>query len=158
MKYTSFIKTTLGSIGISEEDGFITNLFFARDKKSEIGEQQTPLLKKAAKEIGEYLAGRRKLFDLPLNAAGTDFQKAVWAVLREIPYGQTRNYKEVAEMIGNPNAARAVGLANNKNPIVIVIPCHRVIGANGKLVGYAAGLDIKEKLLQLEKSHALDIK
>ena len=96
--------------------------------------------------------GKRKEFDLPLLLKGTPFQKQVWEALLNIPFGETRSYKQIAEAIGNPKAVRAVGMANNKNPLLIVVPCHRVIGANGKLVGYAVGLDKKEFLLKLEKS------
>ena len=93
------------------------------------------------------------MFDLPLDPIGTEFQKKVWQALKEIPFGETRSYGEIAKLIGNEKASRAVGMANNKNPIAIIIPCHRVIGANGKLVGYAGGLDLKEKLLKLEKNY-----
>ena len=154
MKHTKFIETALGMIGISEIDGFITELFFAKDTQKTAGGQQTPLLKEAEKQIVEYFSGRREAFDLPLAAEGTAFQKIIWEALRKIPYGETRSYKQVAEMIGKPNASRAVGMANNKNPILLVTPCHRVIGSNGKLVGYAAGLGVKEKLLELERTYA----
>lgn len=113
---------------------------------------ETALIRQAAKQLNEYLAGKRKTFDLPLEPGGTPFQKAVWHALTGIPYGETRTYREIAEIIGNPKACRAVGMANNKNPIAIIIPCHRVIGTGGKLIGYAGGLDIKKKLLELEKS------
>ena len=103
---------------------------------------ETPLLREAAKQLNEYLAGKRKVFDLPLDPEGTQFQKAVWKALTGIPFGETRTYRNIAESVGNPKACRAVGMANNKNPIAILIPCHRVIGADGKLVGYAGGLDI----------------
>lgn len=101
----------------------------------------------------EYLDGDRKEFDLPLGVEGTPFQKAAWDALLTIPYGETRSYKQMAELVGNPKACRAIGLANNRNPISIVIPCHRVIGANGKLVGYGGGLHIKEQLLAIEKQN-----
>lgn len=113
--------------------------------------RETPLLKRAGTQLLEYLAGERKEFDLPLAFEGTEFQQAVWKALLTIPYGQTRSYGQIAASIGNPRACRAVGMANNRNPIAIFVPCHRVIGANGKLVGYGSGLDIKEKLLNLEK-------
>lgn len=103
-------------------------------------------------QLQEYFEGERKIFDLPLDMRGTDFQKQVWAALCDIPYGETCSYKALACAIGNPKASRAVGMANNKNPVSIVVPCHRVIGADGKLVGYAGGLDIKSALLQLEKN------
>ncbi len=103
-------------------------------------------------QVTEYLQGRRSAFTFPLELRGTEFQKKVWQELCKIPYGKTRTYGEIAAAIGNPKAARAVGMANNKNPIIIAVPCHRVIGANGKLVGYAGGLDMKRDLLRLEKS------
>jgi methylated-DNA-[protein]-cysteine S-methyltransferase len=110
------------------------------------------LLQEAEKQLREYFDGRRKQFDLPLHPEGTEFQKKVWQALLTIPYGETRTYKEVAELVGNVNATRAVGGANNKNPLGIVVPCHRVIGANGKLVGYAGGVECKAYLLHLEQS------
>lgn len=112
---------------------------------------ETSLLKKAAEELAEYLEGERKTFSLPCNPKGTEFQKKVWSALRKIPYGETRSYQQIAEAIGNTKACRAVGMANNKNPILIVIPCHRVIGKNGSLVGFGCGIELKEKLLKLEK-------
>lgn len=99
----------------------------------------------------DYLAGKLKDFKLPLAPAGTEFMLRVWESLRAIPYGETRSYQEIAQSVGNKKASRAVGLANNRNPIPIIIPCHRVIGANGKLTGYRGGLEIKAHLLELEK-------
>lgn len=153
MKYTTYMQSSIGLLGISENDGLITALFLEKDASKGSGGQKTSLLEKAEKQLTEYLSGSRKKFELPLGAEGTAFQKSVWCALREIPYGETRSYKEVAKMIGNPNASRAVGMANNKNPLLIVTPCHRVVGVDGKLVGYAAGLDIKEKLLDMERKH-----
>lgn len=112
--------------------------------------QKTPLTDRVYGEIMEYLDGKRRHFDFPIELHGTDFQKKVWNQLQKIPYGETRTYKEVAEAIGNPKASRAVGMANNKNPIFIVVPCHRVVGSDGKLTGYAGGLDMKAALLELE--------
>lgn len=103
------------------------------------------------KEIAEYLNGRRKKFTLPLDLNGTDFQRRVWNELVNIPYGETRTYKEIAKAIGNPKATRAVGGALNRNPVLLVVPCHRVIGSNGKLVGFGGGLELKERLLELER-------
>lgn len=108
--------------------------------------------KQAFHELTEYLEGKRREFTIPLEPRGTDFQKKVWKALLSIPYGETRSYREIAEFIGNEKACRAVGMANNKNPFMIVVPCHRVIGTNGKLTGYAGGLDIKQQLLELEKT------
>ncbi|MCY9515681.1 methylated-DNA--[protein]-cysteine S-methyltransferase [Paenibacillus apiarius] len=107
-------------------------------------------LQEARRQLEEYFAGKRQTFELSLDLQGTSFQKEVWRALMEIPYGETRSYKQVAEAIGNPKAVRAVGGANNRNPISIVVPCHRVIGANGQLVGYGGGMNKKEILLQLE--------
>lgn len=114
---------------------------------------ETELTKQAAKELNDYLEGKRKSFTVPLSLKGTDFQKSVWQKLTEIPYGETKSYKEIAESVGSPKAFRAVGMCNNKNPIPFIIPCHRVVGTNGSLTGYALGLDMKERLLQLEKSN-----
>ena len=101
--------------------------------------------------MSEYFAGKRTTFDVPLDAQGTDFQKRIWKALCTIPYGETRSYQQIAAIAGCPKGARAVGMANNRNPVSIIIPCHRVIGADGSLTGYAAGLPNKLKLLQLEK-------
>ena len=151
MKHAFFYQTPLGEIGIAEENGFITNLFFAntvRPKEYELLE--TPLLKQAEKQLADYFAGKRRVFDLPLRPEGTPFQQEVWGVLAGIPYGETTTYGEIAKRIGKPSACRAVGAANGKNPISIFLPCHRVIGTSGKLTGYAGGLEAKEFLLKLE--------
>ncbi|MEA5095046.1 MAG: methylated-DNA--[protein]-cysteine S-methyltransferase [Sedimentibacter saalensis] len=105
----------------------------------------------AFNQVCEYLKGNRKSFDFPYEFQGTDFQKKVWRALCDIPYGETRSYKQIAEAVNSPKACRAVGMANNKNPITIAVPCHRVIGTNGKLIGYAGGIDMKRALLELEK-------
>lgn len=109
------------------------------------------LLRRTAAELDEYFAGKRRDFTVPLAPRGTEFQRRVWEALRCIPYGQTRTYGEIARAIGAPRACRAVGMANNRNPIAILIPCHRVIGCNGSLTGYAAGIAAKERLLALER-------
>lgn len=109
------------------------------------------LLCLAAQQLREYLSGGRRTFSLPLAPRGTPFQRAVWRALCDIPYGQTRSYAQVAAAVGNPRAARAVGMACNRNPIGILIPCHRVVGANGALTGYAGGMDKKAALLELER-------
>lgn len=118
------------------------------------GAEIPPLLRRAAEELGEYLGGRRHDFTVPLDPRGTDFQRQVWQALRSIPYGETRTYGQIAEQIGRPHAARAVGMANNRNPIAILIPCHRVIGSDGSMTGYAAGIAIKERLLALERRNS----
>jgi methylated-DNA-[protein]-cysteine S-methyltransferase len=110
--------------------------------------------RRAAQELEEYAAGGRKTFTVPLDLEGTSFQKKVWTALQAIPYGQTRSYGEIARRVGNPRAARAVGMANHENPIAIVVPCHRVIAGDGSLGGYAGGLRKKLSILNLEKSHA----
>ena len=153
MKNTVIFQTILGPVVISEQDEAITELFFAKDSLDRENSQITPLLKEAEKQLLEYLSGDRTKFKLKLAAQGTEFQKAVWNTLQEIPYGETRSYKQVAEMIGRPEASRAVGMANSKNPILILTPCHRIVGSDGKLTGYAGGLEIKKALLELEKNH-----
>ncbi len=115
----------------------------------------SPLLCEAVRQLRAYFAGELKEFRLPLEMAGTDFQKRVWASLLEIPYGETRSYSQIAQAIGAPMAVRAVGAANGENPIAIVVPCHRVIGANGKLTGYGGGLDLKRRLLDMEQGRRL---
>jgi len=144
------------TIGIAEEDNAVTELFFenhvpARFKKADCKEVETPLIKEAALQVEQYLAGKRRDFSVPLAACGTEFQKAAWNALLTIPYGETRSYKNMAEQIGRPKAVRAVGMANNRNPISIIIPCHRVIGHNGALTGYGGGLPLKRYLLELEQ-------
>lgn len=120
-------------------------------------EKDTPLLLDAERQLQEYFRGERHNFDLPLDAHGTPFQLLVWEALRQIPYGETRSYKEIAIAVENPKGVRAIGMANNRNPIAIITPCHRVIGANGKLVGYAGGLGLKKYLLNLEDRAVLKV-
>lgn len=143
-------ETGLGSVTFIEEDGAL--LAISMQRSLEGVEKETSLTKKAFTQLSEYLKGERKIFDLPFNMRGTQFQKQVWSALLDIPYGETRSYKQIAEAIGNPKAVRAVGMANNRNPLLIIVPCHRVIGKNGSLVGYGEGLEMKEFLLRLEKS------
>ncbi|HOM42699.1 MAG TPA: methylated-DNA--[protein]-cysteine S-methyltransferase [Bacillota bacterium] len=152
MVYTYFYDYLIGRIGITEKDGKITNVYItSKELLQDTQLCETPLLKEAARQLKSYFAGELKEFSLPLEPSGTDFMKQVWAALCGIPYGKTATYGEIAERVGRPKAARAVGLANNRNPIPIFIPCHRVIGADGSLTGYAGGLDMKKKLLDLEK-------
>ncbi|GKX65747.1 methylated-DNA--[protein]-cysteine S-methyltransferase [Inconstantimicrobium mannanitabidum] len=154
MKSAFSYGTDIGTIVIEENGKAITKIYLANEDIDDllVKRQETELLMQAIKQLNEYFSGSRNFFDLPLEPEGTEFQKKVWNALKEIPFGETRSYGEIAKKIGNEKAARAVGMANNKNPIMIIIPCHRVIGSNGKLVGYAGGLDIKEKLLNLEKN------
>jgi methylated-DNA-[protein]-cysteine S-methyltransferase len=139
-------------IVITDNGSAITGLFFDRQRASGLKKNETPLIQKAAAQVKEYFAGKRKQFKLPLAMRGTEFQMAVWQALQKIPYGETRSYKEIAANIGRPKAVRAVGMANNRNPISIIVPCHRVIGHDGKLVGYGGGLPLKQHLLELERS------
>ena len=145
-----FYETKIGKIGIRENGKYITDIIFSKSEEKTDNINETELIKAAFKQIKEYLDGDRKYFDLPIELMGTEFQKKVWNELRNIPYGQTKTYKDIAFAIKNEKACRAIGNANNKNPLPIIIPCHRVIGSNGKLVGYSGGLDIKEKLLNIE--------
>ena len=128
-----------------------------RVKLDEISlDPQHPVLIEAERQLSEYFAGKRTQFDLPLEPDGTEFQKKVWRALREIPFGKTKSYLELARTIGSPDASRAVGAANGKNPLSIVVPCHRVVGADGALTGFAGGLETKAALLALEASRAHD--
>lgn len=150
-KYIFYYENTYaGTLAIAADNTSITMLAFNSDRNSDLEVVETPLIRRAFIQLNEYFAGERQVFDLPLNPQGTEFQKKVWKALQGIPLGETRSYKQIAEAVGNPKACRAVGMANNRNPIAIIIPCHRVVGASGKLVGYAGGLDIKQKLLALE--------
>jgi methylated-DNA-[protein]-cysteine S-methyltransferase len=139
-------------LGIAEEDGAICRVCFGAEKKlDEFNEKETPLIKKTANQLDEYFSKKLKKFDIPIELDGTDFQKKVWNALQNIPYGETCSYGEIAAGTGNPKASRAVGMANNRNPVPIIVPCHRVIGHDGNLTGYAGGLDLKQALLELEK-------
>lgn len=146
--------TIIGNIGICEADGKITGLYFENATVPvEYEHEETPILIEAFSQLQEYLAGNRKNFDLPLAPNGTEWQMKCWNALLDIPYGETATYGDIAKKLDNPQAFRAVGLANNRNPIAIFIPCHRVVGAGGSLTGYAGGLDIKQKLLNIEKTN-----
>ena len=145
--------TGYGSVTIVSDGGAILAVWLRNTVNLEGRNEADALTDMAAKQLEEYFAGKRTQFDVPLRPVGTEFQQAVWKELLTIPYGETRSYKQVAYGIGKPAACRAVGMANNKNPISIIIPCHRVIGANGSLVGYGGGLDMKRKLLALEQEN-----
>ena len=144
------IKEKKNKNGVSKEIVQNDNIWL--DKKSYML-KETDLINNTRKQLDEYFAGNRKQFDIPIKFNGTDFQVKVWEELLKIPYGETCSYLDIAKRIGNPKASRAVGMANNKNKIIIIVPCHRVIGSNKKLVGYACGLEVKEKLLELEKEN-----
>lgn len=141
----------VGRLMLTERDGCLCGLTLSPG--SALSAPDTPLLQQAVQELTEYFAGVRREFDLPLRADGTVFQQQCWAALRAIPYGETRTYAQQAQAVGNPKACRAVGGANHRNPIAIVIPCHRVVGANGALTGYACGTEMKAWLLAHEKRH-----
>ena len=149
MRYGQYFDTQIGKLYIAEEDGYLVELGSGEAQARDILET-TQLLEQTKQQLQEYFAGNRCEFVLPICGKGTDFQKKVWKALCEIPYGETRTYGEIAAMIGNPKASRAVGVACNKNPIIIVVPCHRVIGGNGRLVGFGGGLAMKEQLLKME--------
>ncbi len=144
-------KSKIGYITIFEENKKIVKLKFGKIK-SNYNFTLTLLIKKTFEELDEYFERKRKTFDIPINPEGTPFQKKVWEELTKIPYGTYQTYKDIALKINNENASRAVGNANNKNPILIIIPCHRVIGSNKKLKGYKEGIDIQEKLLNIEQA------
>lgn len=154
MKNIFYYDTKLGKIAVAEQADEITDLFFLKTSfdSSKFKLNETSILKEAHRQLQEYLDGKLKTFSLPLKIEGSEFQKKVYNALLKINYGETRSYKEVGRMIGDENSSRAVGNANNKNPIAIFVPCHRVVGSNGDLVGYAGGLDLKNKLLNLEKT------
>lgn len=146
--YQLLCQSPVGPLTLSASESALLSINFGDTRTS--GDASNPILEQTARELSEYFAGGRKIFDIPLSPAGTDFQKKVWAALETIPYGETATYGGIAARIGKPGAAIAVGQANSRNPIPILIPCHRVIGANGKLVGYTGGMHIKETLLSIE--------
>ncbi len=145
-------QTLHGLFKICYHDDAITYIKFASHADRSPDEKPCELTQKAFDQLQEYFKGERQEFDLPLRFIGTEFQKKVWRALCDIPYGHTRSYKQIAAAVGNPKASRAVGMANNKNPLTIVVPCHRVIGSDGSLTGYAGGLERKTAFLELEKS------
>ena len=148
----------IGKILIVEDENYIVKVEFLNDKNQLLNkkygtEKETMLIRKTKLELMEYFDGKRRKFDIPIKLDGTEFQVKVWKELLKLPYGETCSYLDIAKKIGNPNAARAVGMANNKNKIQIIIPCHRIIGSDKKLIGYAGGIKIKEKLLKLERDN-----
>ncbi len=145
-----------GIIELRYEENCLTGLFLSSNQRTITEEElqgRNNFTDSVMHQILEYLDGSRQSFDIAYKAEGTEFQKQVWKALAEIPYGETRTYKQIAEAVGNPKVSRAVGMANNKNPLLLLIPCHRVIGADGSLTGYAGGLEMKKMLLELEKKH-----
>ena len=148
MIYTTSYSSPLGMLTLHSDGTALTALQF---QVPEAPGSSCMLLEKTVQQLREYFSGMRTQFTLPLAPAGTDFQQEVWQALCRIPYGETRTYKDIAIAIGHPKAFRAVGRANNANPVFIAIPCHRVIGADGSLVGYGGGLEMKKALLELER-------
>lgn len=145
--YRKNLTLPIGTVSVESDGAAVTAVHFG--PRPELGDS-CPVIDRCAAELGAYFAGRRRDFTVPLAPAGTAFQQRVWALLREIPYGQTVTYGALAARAGNPKAARAVGMACNRNPIAILIPCHRVVGSTGRLTGYAGGLNVKQALLELE--------
>ena len=159
MKNLFIYTTSIGKIGIEADEQAITHLYLPN--QAELLDQplnETALIREAAIRLQVYLAGKLKQFDLPLNPRGTPFMQAVWGELQKIPYGHFCSYGDIARAVGRPKAFRAVGMANNRNPIPIFIPCHRVIGADGSLIGYGGGLDLKLHLLALEAQYVNTLK
>ena len=150
MAHSASYSFPIGSVTVGYEDDAVVSLKIS--PSAGISDSPSLFSDQVAMELQEYFEGKRTRFTFPLRLDGTDFQKAVWQELLRIPYGQTRTYSQVAAAIGRPKASRAVGIACSKNPIWIAVPCHRVIGKNNALTGYAGGLDLKQKLLDLETS------
>lgn len=163
-KVSKLYETIYGFYNIEVEDGYVTAI---RKKPApencqlindSVGEEygatvkDIEIMEESYQQLEDYLRGKRQAFDLPMNPKGTEFQKKVWKALCEIPYGETRSYKDIAVAVGSPKAYRAVGMANHINPIIIAVPCHRVIGNSGRIVGYGQGIDMQIHLLELEKA------
>ena len=147
-------KSPIGLLLIMEQDGYIVGVNLVQDKDNHLVMASTPptaLLQEACTQLTEYFAGERTSFSLPIKYPhGTPFQHSVWNALRDIPYGETRSYEDIAVVIGNPKAVRAIGQANTRNPILLLVPCHRVINKNGTIGGFGCGVEVKKQLLQLE--------
>ncbi len=155
--YSKTIWSPVGELTLVADDRGLAAILWEDDRPGRVRlgalaeKADHPVLLETERQLGEYFAGERRSFDVPLSFAGTDFQKRVWAALLAIPFGETRSYGEIAQQLGAPGASRAVGAANGRNPISIIAPCHRVVGSNGKLTGFAGGLDAKAFLLELER-------
>ncbi|MFV0470290.1 MAG: methylated-DNA--[protein]-cysteine S-methyltransferase [Dysgonomonas sp.] len=152
-KYCQSKETVVGRIFIAQTGDSVVKVAFDENEMKGFVEKETSLMTSAFAQIDEYLHGSRKTFTFPIKYVGTAFQIKVWKIIMDIPYGETRTYKQVAILIGSPNAVRAVGHANGKNPNLIITPCHRVVGSDGSLTGYAGSLDVKQKLLKIERSN-----
>ncbi|CAM5531863.1 methylated-DNA--[protein]-cysteine S-methyltransferase [Streptomyces aurantiogriseus] len=159
MKQHTVIDSPYGPLTLVADDGVLCGLYMTeqrhRPPQESFGPRDDTFFGAAEEQLEAYFAGELKEFTLELRLHGTPFQRAVWSELRKIPYGETRTYGELAEALGNPTASRAVGLANGKNPVGIIVPCHRVVGASGSLTGYGGGLDRKRRLLNLESGAVL---
>ena len=155
--YCKTIWSPVGELTLVADVGGLAAILWEDDKPDRVRlgklteKADHPVLLETERQLAQYFAGERRTFDVPLSFAGTDFQKRVWAALLAIPFGETRSYGEIADQLGNPGASRAVGAANGRNPISIIAPCHRVVGSNGKLTGFAGGLEAKAYLLDLER-------
>lgn len=149
MKIGFCYDTCIGKISIIEEDNYIVSIAFG-ESLEKCKKEESHLIKRTYKELNQYFLGKRKKFDIPILLKGTAFQKKVWNELLKIQYGKTASYYDIAIGIGNNKAVRAVGMANHRNPIAIIVPCHRVIQKNGKIGGYGGGLNIKKKLFEIE--------
>lgn len=148
----AFYQTSLGWFRIGSVENAVTRVDFAKESKKSPQTKPSSLCEETFQQMREYLAGIRQKFTVPIQFHGTDFQIKVWKALCDIPYGETRSYQDIAVAVGRPKAARAVGAANHRNPIAIIVPCHRVIGSHGALVGYASGVERKKFLLDLEQN------
>ncbi|MBV7694135.1 methylated-DNA--[protein]-cysteine S-methyltransferase [Streptomyces sp. TRM70350] len=159
MRQHTVIDSPYGPLTLVAEDGVLCGLYMAdqrhRPAEETFGERDETPFGEAVDQLAAYFGGELKEFSLEVRLNGTPFQRTVWEQLRRIPYGETRSYGQLAEALGNPNASRAVGLANGRNPIGIIVPCHRVIGASGSLTGYGGGLERKQRLLDFERGEAL---
>lgn len=151
--YKSFLKTPVGNLFLTANEKELLSVEFSDGKENSTSKKPL-ILKQAEKQLIEYFSGKRKKFDLKKKYSGTEFQLKVWKALEKIPYGKTASYEDIAKKIGNPNAYRAVGNANNKNKISVIIPCHRVIAKDGKLAGYGGGIGRKEYLLGFERENS----
>jgi methylated-DNA-[protein]-cysteine S-methyltransferase len=154
------VESPIGTLVLIADDDGLTRIIFANQNLADVGLNDVdvpeadadPVLDTTATQLEEYFAGDRRTFDVPLHLIGTDFQRAAWLALAAIPYGETTSYGRQAEAIGRPGAFRAVGSANGQNPLPIVLPCHRVVGADGSLTGFGGGIDVKQRLLDLERN------
>ncbi|MFF4801183.1 methylated-DNA--[protein]-cysteine S-methyltransferase [Streptomyces sp. NPDC001351] len=159
MKHHTVIDSPYGPLTLVADDGILCGLYMTeqrhRPPEESFGARDDTLFDETEEQLKAFFAGELKEFALELSLSGTPFQRAVWQQLQQIPYGETRSYGELAQALGNPSASRAVGLANGRNPIGIIVPCHRVVGANGSLTGYGGGLDRKRRLLDFERGAAL---